>query len=611
MTGGDLSGGLNLSSRTTDPGIDPTPLPRSPTLRRILIALGFGLPVIAYFWLIHHYGVNAIWYDQWDDINVIAHPTLSNIWAQHNEDRIVFPNLIVLALAHTTHFNVHIEDYLNGVLLTASATLLVMTHKRRSPATPWLFYVPVAVVMFSFVQVGNTLFGFQLAWYLVMLTLAGTLYLLDKPELSWLILIGAIGIAVVGSLSSLQGLLIWPTGLILLFYRRRANRMLVAWIASAIATVLLYSYHFSSTVGETNNTYVFSHPVTSLEFFFSAIGDVVGEQLPYYGRNNVVIAFGVAIVAVAIWVMVIFGSRRNDSGSPIGVALTCFGLLFAVTITTGRTAYGLWYADSSRYSTFDLFILMGTYLTVLEARPLRSPLAPPGAATASKDRSMTNAPLDRWAILRSRGGRLINQSVRFVRVFVVGSILVLATLGTRNGLSLADGWHGKLTAASNVTVNIKQAPNSLVSAVLYPLPLDAVGFVRRMARVVQTQGLSMFATSTASQYAKEGLPPGSNFVARMGAPKNGATLKGLAFLDGAASVAFGSINVNASKVEFEITGKTIQPRVIGPGGFTIVGWLAAWSTTSVPNGEYEIRAVAHDYSGQTTYSPGVTVTVAN
>jgi hypothetical protein len=97
----------------------------------------------------------------------------------------------------------------------------------------------------------------------------------------------------------------------------------------------------------------------------------------------------------------------------------------------------------------------------------------------------------------------------------------------------------------------------------------------------------------------------------MGAPKNGATLKGLVFLDGAASVGFGSINVNASKVEFEITGKTIQPMVIGPGGFTIVGWLAAWTTTSVPNGEYEIRAVAYDYSGKTTFSPGVTVTVAN
>jgi hypothetical protein len=536
---------------------------------------------------------------------------LSNIWAQHNEDRIVFPNLIVLALAHTTHFNIHIEDYLNGVLLTASAALLIMTHKRRCPATPWLFYVPVVVIMFSFVQVGNTLFGFQLAWYLIMLTLAGTLYLLDNPELSWLILIGAIVLAFVGSLSSLQGLLIWPTGLILLSYRRRGKRLYVVWIASAIATVLLYSYHFSSTVGGTNNSYVFNHPVTSLEFFFSAIGDVVGQQLPYYGRNNVVIAFGVVIVAVAIWVLVVYGSRRDDTGSPIGVALTCFGLLFAATITSGRTAYGLWYAESSRYSTFDLFILMGTYLTVLEARPSRSTQAVAGAVVTPKDPSVTSSPSDHWVALRSRGGRLIDQSLRIVRVFVLGSILVLAVLGTRNGLSLADAWHGKLTTASNVTVNIKKAPNVLVSAVLYPLPLDDVGFVRRMAQVAQTQGLSMFATSAASQYAKEGLPPETNFVARMGAPKNGATLNGTVFLDGAASLAFGSVNVTASKVEFEITGKTIQPRIIGPGGFTVYGWLAAWATNYVPNGEYEIRTVAYDFSGKTAYSPSVTVTVAN
>ncbi len=158
----------------------------------VITVLGFSLPVIAYFWLIHHYGVNAIWYDQWDDVNVIAHPTLSNLWLQHNEERIFFPNLIVVVLAHTTHFDIHIESYLGAVMLVGAAALFILTHRRRSPTTPWLLYCPVVIVMFSFVQAGNTLFGFQIAWFLILLALASVLFLLDWPELTWPVFAGAV-----------------------------------------------------------------------------------------------------------------------------------------------------------------------------------------------------------------------------------------------------------------------------------------------------------------------------------------------------------------------------------------------------------------------------------
>ena len=32
------------------------------------------------------------------------------MWAQHNENRIFFPNLIVVLLAHTAHFNVQVRN---------------------------------------------------------------------------------------------------------------------------------------------------------------------------------------------------------------------------------------------------------------------------------------------------------------------------------------------------------------------------------------------------------------------------------------------------------------------------------------------------------------------
>ena len=66
----------------------------------------------------------------------------------------------------------------------------------RSPSTPWLYYVPVALVMLSFVQEGNTLFGYAFSWYIVLLALAGAIYLLDRPTLTWPTLAGGIVIAI-------------------------------------------------------------------------------------------------------------------------------------------------------------------------------------------------------------------------------------------------------------------------------------------------------------------------------------------------------------------------------------------------------------------------------
>ena len=57
-------------------------------------------------------------------------------------------------------------------MLVAATFLLIHAHKRRSPAVPWLYYCPVVILACSVVQYGATLWGFQMAWYLVLLALA-------------------------------------------------------------------------------------------------------------------------------------------------------------------------------------------------------------------------------------------------------------------------------------------------------------------------------------------------------------------------------------------------------------------------------------------------------
>ena len=123
----------------------------------IATLLGFAIPAVSYLWMIHAYGVNVIFADQWDDVALIGHAYsgtlhLSTLWSQHYENRIFFPNLIVLALAYTTHFNVVTEEYLSALMLFGGTALVICAHKRRSPERRWIWYCPVAFLLLSLAQ---------------------------------------------------------------------------------------------------------------------------------------------------------------------------------------------------------------------------------------------------------------------------------------------------------------------------------------------------------------------------------------------------------------------------------------------------------------------------
>ena len=66
-----------------------------------------------------------------------------------------------------------------------------------------------------------------------------------------------------------------------------------------------------------------------------------------------------------------------------------------------------------------------------------------------------------------------------------------------------------------------------------------------------------------------------------------------------------------TKVEFHLTGGTLNDALIATATPTYYGWLAGWNTTTVTNGTYTLQSVAYDASGNVGRSAGVTITVAN
>src|ERR1039457_649896 len=91
-------------------GVVSPPRPESPGLDHrssdrwvadVVAIVVFVSVIVVPLWFIHHFAINMIFDDQWNDVEVIRSAgtgtlSLSTLWAQHNENRILFPNLIVL-----------------------------------------------------------------------------------------------------------------------------------------------------------------------------------------------------------------------------------------------------------------------------------------------------------------------------------------------------------------------------------------------------------------------------------------------------------------------------------------------------------------------------------
>jgi hypothetical protein len=289
-------------------------------------------------------------------------------------------------------------------------------------------------------------------------------------------------------------------------------------------------------------------------------------------------------MVIAILIVVKYQRRSEHGSSPIGVALICYGVLFAATITQGRAFYGLF--APSRYSTCGLLILAGCYLALLDRAPARSGFA--HRATTTEDRPERR--------------NVIGQTVIWIGLAV--AIFLQVIFGTGHGLASAKSWSQSQKEVADTIVNVGKSSNQLVQIELFGgNPLDA----RQLVQTMKVHRLSLFATGAVGYYSRIGLLPELTVIqVRVIIPVGGATLKGTCVLDASASDLSG-----VTKVDFRLNGDGVHDTVIGVGKPTYYGWIGSWNTFGTANGAYELQSVAYGYGGKTSYSRAVRVTISN
>jgi hypothetical protein len=90
-------------------------------------------------------------------------------------------------------------------------------------------------------------------------------------------------------------------------------------------------------------------------------------------------------------------------------------------------------------------------------------------------------------------------------------------------------------------------------------------------------------------------------------PANGSSVSGSKVVLDASASDLSKI----TKVTFHLTGGTLQNVVIATATPTLLGWMATWDSTTVPNGKYKLRSQARDADGVWALGPPISMTVAN
>ena len=178
-----------------------------------------------YCFYIARYGVNVVFWDEWSWAPLLhaSHLTINSFWVQHNEDRIFFPTILAAALINATNWNDFAFFYVSAAFMLITLLLIVRVFWDdilRSPG----WWIPLPFVVLTLAQYQNTLWAFQIAWSVALVAVVGALVLLRHVRPSMLQMGLAIALGFVASYSSLQGLLVWPVGLVLLASRGQTRR---------------------------------------------------------------------------------------------------------------------------------------------------------------------------------------------------------------------------------------------------------------------------------------------------------------------------------------------------------------------------------------------------
>lgn len=441
---------------------------RAPVARTLLLAgrnwwlLLFGIPIGFYFGLVAAFGVNIVFEDSWNATVLMlgafanGHLSFGILWAPHNENRMLFPKLLFLLTDIPSRYNATVDLYLSAAFMTL-ALLFLARLVWRTTGLNGLWLVPISFLFLDPVQSENILWDFQLAWTLIALLCVSCLLLIEESEKHKFLWLLAGTLAVIASYSSLQGLLVWPVGILFAWTRGRSRRAIVRWGVTGVVVVGIYVWHLGNVEPKAWSIFPWHHPLAVARFFLIGLGNWVPHFHTVTGAG---VLAGLGVVAL---VAIIRPDWRKSLGAPL--ALAVFAVLFTALTAWGRAALGPTAALAPRYTTYSLWAPLALYLVA--AIYFRTTLSGRRLLSAGTDGFL--API--------------------LFGLAVAAIALQVSWAMPTGIATGQAQRARLEQGVTALRNYRTAPDSELVLLFAP----GGGFVKRWAPILQEHGWSVFA----------------------------------------------------------------------------------------------------------------------
>ncbi|HEX8070230.1 MAG TPA: hypothetical protein VF546_09790 [Pyrinomonadaceae bacterium] len=291
--------------------------------------------------------------------------TFHDLFAQQNEYRQFFPNLLIVTLGRLTRWDVRYEmlvSFLLACLVSFNLYHLGRLTVGDSRGPRLSLYLGANLLIFSTMQGENWLQGQQLIYFIAVACVTTCLLLAQCARLgtgSKFLLCGAL--AVVSSFSSANGLLCWLVALPPLalpaWRQERARGRLwgVGWLAGLALCAAVYFYDYRKPAPHPALTEALSHPARAVVYLLASLGRPLAFGLV---SASCVGAALLCLFAWSGWQFARAGARAPHRARPMlgWLMLGAYSLLTAALLTVGRLGYGVEQALAPRYTTFTLYL---------------------------------------------------------------------------------------------------------------------------------------------------------------------------------------------------------------------------------------------------------------
>lgn len=344
-------------------------------LRGLALALCL-VPPVTLAALLWQNAVNVPYWDEWDDaiagVFVKWHDgtlRLGDLWAQHNESRLVLPRVIFLALGGFGKWNLSAEVGFTFLLLALAAVMIFRLGKglrSAQPAAGWAAFFLACLLLFSPAQYQALLWGMELILYLPLVFILAALLMLRASVPTPGKIVFAALMAAASTCSFSNGLLAWLVLFPAIFLRdgwaglKAQSRAALLWLLAFLANVALYFQNYQFPPSPGLGTVLREHPWQVAQYVLAFLGAPLANQNSSHQAVIATIIGGAALVLFLVSAVTIF--RRREAALVTAVlpwlTLGGYGILSAVLAASGRAAFGVEQALSPRYGIFGICLLV-------------------------------------------------------------------------------------------------------------------------------------------------------------------------------------------------------------------------------------------------------------